>query len=34
MDKILDKAIEFLYNNEDDMDEEKADIIETPPNFV
>lgn len=27
MDKILDKAIEFLYNNEDDMDEEKAEII-------
>lgn len=27
MDKILDKAIEFLYNNEDDMDEENAEII-------
>lgn len=27
MDKILDKAIEFLYDNEDEMDEEKAEII-------
>ncbi len=27
MDKILDKAIEFIYNNEDDMNEEKAEII-------
>lgn len=27
MDKILDKTIEFLYKNEDDMDEEKAEII-------
>ena len=27
MDKILDKAIDFLYNNEDDMNEEKAEII-------
>lgn len=27
MDKILDKAIDFLYNNKDDMNEEKAEII-------